>query len=240
MPAGEEAPGAFPHTGKKKEEVSKSEDKLPPPPPPPPPPELLREDNRPVSVEPPVLQTTAPPEEGMKGAVGHGLTNGKGIVNTEGGKRDRLRKKKQRTDRALLAKRRRKRNLHRVAVGVCVLLMLILIPATVFILYWGKPAMAIDGRLDDWQHFNPVRDGRGGPNEPLYEGVNIIETAAMENSNTLYLYIKTAGDILKPQGTDTVDAVYIFIDKDSMEAISNNGFLIHNIYADFRISISGW
>ncbi|MEM3341139.1 MAG: zinc-ribbon domain-containing protein, partial [Thermoplasmata archaeon] len=163
-----------------------------------------------------------------------GLTNGNGFVNGLAGVR------KGRAGRRYVQKRKPSR-VPAIVLGITIIGMLIAIAVLSVVLFFSGPGMTIDGRLDDWEDYSVIVDSTstiGG--EPAASGINIAETGIMEKGNTLYFYVKTAGDIFKPAGTDSADAVYIFIDKDPIDATPNNGFLIHDIYADFRISISGW
>ncbi|MEM4729540.1 MAG: DUF835 domain-containing protein [Thermoplasmata archaeon] len=101
-------------------------------------------------------------------------------------------------------------------------------------------APVIDGKFADWssvpKHLDPPDD------QPLNPGINIVEWAALSKEGSLYVYIRTQGNILSGAKNSTTkmydyDTLRIYLDADLSAA---TGFLVGGVGAEYMVAIIGW
>ena len=155
----------------------------------------------------------------------NGLINGNGLVNGRGSKR---------MPRFRTAGVGWTRSLGAIAA---VLSILIIVPLLIGLIspHALPSPITVDGNFDDWAGVRAFADGQ--LDQTANPDVNVISYKAEIHRNTAFVYAKVEGVILNGSGSQGVDSIYVFIDRDND---ADTGYLVAGLGADSLIEIGGW
>jgi uncharacterized repeat protein (TIGR01451 family) len=155
----------------------------------------------------------------------NGLINGNGLVNGRGSKHmPRFGPRDPRWQRAL--------------GGIAAVMSILIVVPLLFGLI-SPPAppspIKVDGSFDDWARVQSFADGRS--DQTINPDVNVVSYKAEVHRNTAFVYASVEGVMLNGSGSQGVDTVYVFIDKDNDPS---TGYSVAGLGADSMIEIGGW
>jgi len=212
--------------------VSPPPDKIESPPTPPEPPKR---------VEPSTgMVTTAPTEAKISGGGlvnGRGATNGTGLVNGRGmvngtglvngtGMINGTRP----GDRSASAYAGKKTFLKKWQFLAILIAIVIVLPTFIYLSYARQSEFGVDGDFGEWAHV--AMFGMQAP--AALPEVSVDEWAVKSDANMLYMYLKTASNVV---GTSNVDSFFLFVDSDGKLA---SGYTVSTIGADYMLELHGW
>ena len=155
----------------------------------------------------------------------NGLINGNGLVNGRGSKHmPRFRTTGVGWTRSLGA-------------IAAVLSILIVVPLLIGLIspLAPPPPIRVDGSFNDWAGVRAFADGQ--LDQTANPDVNVISYKAEIHRNTAFVYAKVEGVILNGSGSQGVDSIYVFIDRDNDP---DTGYSVAGLGADSLIEIGGW
>ncbi|UCE81109.1 MAG: zinc ribbon domain-containing protein [Methanobacteriota archaeon] len=170
-------------------------------------------------------------ERGMvngTGAVnGTGLVNGNGMVNGTGMANDTRGDAEMRRPRS-----QRFSALTRWPFLAVLVAVLIILPTFIYFAYYAKSgAFNIDGDFSEWSDIDTFGVRVSAVSAPT---IDIEEWSAQSDSNDLFLYVKTTGDIMS---SSVVDSFFLFVDSDDS---SSTGYSVGSMGADYLLELDGW
>lgn len=155
---------------------------------------------------------------------GTGFTNGKSLVNGTG-----VSNGLKRRDKAIGANR--VAFLARWQFLVIVVVVVVVISSFVTMSYLKeRGAFSADGDFGDWSGA-PMFGARA---QSISPNIDILEWSVATDSNHLFFYVKTLGDIM---GSQEAQCYYLFVDSDGS---ASTGYPVESLGADYMLQVEGW